>query len=166
MHTPWQWSKWPAVWHYTVSVLLETLNILYILAFLNKKLGEIVFLPKHLNFHIRTFSFTLITLCVCIRSGIELVYLYIYIKMCGPYGCEERLPRSALPSVLQRYISVAVVGCTPLMVLTTRNCSARLYIVYIFDCFAADRFSDNTDWCAYPALLELRKDCWFCSVPY
>lgn len=52
---------------------------------------------------------------------------------------------------------MAVVGCTPLMVLTTRNCSATLCIVYIFDCFAADHFSDNTDWCAYPALLELRK---------
>lgn len=65
------------------------LNILCILAFLNKKLGEIGFVPKHLSFHIRTFSFTLITLCVCVRSGIELFYLYIYIKVCGPNGCEE-----------------------------------------------------------------------------
>lgn len=47
------------------------------------------------------------------------------------------------------------------MVLTTTNCSATLYIVYIFDCFAAAHFRDDTDWCAYPALLELRKDSWF-----
>jgi len=37
------------------------------------------------------------------------------------------------PSFLHRYLSVAVVGCTPLtVVLTRRNCSATLYIVYIF----------------------------------
>lgn len=68
MYTRWQWSKWPTVWHYTISVLLKTLSILYLLAFLNKKWWEIGFVPKHLNFHIRTFSFTLITLCVCVKD--------------------------------------------------------------------------------------------------